>query len=903
MTLEKSNIGSTGLNRKPEKQNPRRFNADSTKHNLVMSESQKEEENFYLLKKLILDYEEIGRKTIYFNKDRIIKNFNLANGIIDPKDYVKTEAEYASELQMVDGDNLDIDLKFYPLIPKIVNTLTAFLSKTKISYSAIAVNREAVNEILEKKNQEIRNLVVGSAMEIFNSDLEDQGVTSETQPDVYQKQLEIFQNLPKIQKYYNSDYRLSVEQWANHAITNSRRKFRFPEIERELFQNKIISDRPYLHLNLMDESIKPEVIKPEDAAYLKSPYNSDVSEGYMFMWYEYHSPVALIQNFGDKMSEDDVDKLKQRFLPTRFTATTAANYQFETQKPVEADIQNILAFKSDRDDFNTKYRGEEYHDNLIQVMNMYVLVPRKIIKVTLKTPEEEPTTFLVDETYKPVFKPVYVQGKPKTEQFLIEGEHLEPMYINELWRTIKINFSRNPNPNLNHDIWVMLEKYPVQLSDPKLGRFGSYLPIHGGPTTNKRSVSNQIVDKAAVWQVIYNYLWNRIYQILETEIGSFFVMNQNAIPTESMDGSWGKHNVLKFMLTARDVGLAPVDTSPQNMPGGNQLTGGFGQKVDLNRTSELLEKVQLTLAIKEECYSVIGLSSSFISDSSPNETATGIAQGIQRSIASIKTIYDEFFGMMERSHQTLLELEKYLAIKGGTAESTYINGESERVIFQTSAKDFPLYTLGVHTSANFDDSLLLAELKEMVKRDNTMGADLAEKISMLTSDSISEVHSSLKDIVRKRQQEEQKKQDHEAQLNQAKIDAENMRLEKELMWEKEKLLLELESQENIQEMKVVGQSVFAQGGGVEELQKLEAMELDRKDYYNKVLQAAQQNQQLTAESQLDRQSSDLKSKQDADLKRQELALKYQDIQARLKISANQLAIAKENKNPKETKSK
>lgn len=901
--IQKSNIGSTGVNkiRVPNKQNPNRFVGHGTDHNLIMSEEDKEANEYETLKKLILQYEELGRRQMYFLQEKIIKNNHLADGIIDPKDYIKDKSEISGELSMLGDEDPQHDLEFYPLIPKIVNTLTSFLSKSKVGYSAQAVNREAQNEILELKNNDVRNLLVTKAQEIYNQNLEGQGITQETQPDVYQKQMEIFQALPKVQKYYGTEFRLTVENWANHKLQIAKRKHSIAQLEKELFRNRIICDRPFIHTNLLDDSVRPEVLRPENCAFLRSPYCEDVSEGYMFMWYEYDSPVNLIQRFGDQMDEEDVSKLSMRFTPTRFTASTAANTQFDNKLPIEADIQNFLAFKSERQTDN-RYRGDEYRDNLIQVLNMYIQVPRTLYRVTIMSPSGEKTSTIVDETYKPIYKPVYVKGKPKKEEFLLEGEHVEATYINELWRVIKLNFTRDPNPRLNYDVWVKLEKYPVQLSNPRIGRYGSLIPVNGGPTTNKYSSSHQIVDKAASWQILYNYLWNRIRQILETEIGPFFVMNQNAIPTESLDGSWGKNNILKFLLTARDTGFAPVDTSPGNMGGMSQLTGGFGQKVDMSRTSELIEKVQLAETIKNECFSVIGVSPQFLADISPQETATGIKQGVQRSVTAIKGIYDDHYATMEKFWQTYLEVSKYIAIKGDSVEETYTNDEGERIIFQTSAAEFPLYLLGVYTSTSFDDTLLLAEMQELVKMDNTMGADLLDKVSMLSSNSIGEIHTKLKELQVSKQKQIEQQQAAEQQQVQAQIESNERLKEKELEWKREELLLKLESEENLQEMKVIGQSNFGQGTGLDDLMKLKQSELQEKDYYQSIIAKARENQVKRDEMTSRYQDSQEARNSSESIKEKELQVKREEIQARLKIAEKQLEIAKENKNPGEKKS-
>jgi hypothetical protein len=901
MSLEKSQIGNTGLRSSSSKFD--RFSRQTSIEGLpydrlILTEEEKEREDYYVIKQLVNAYENMGRRQIFANKDKIIRNMNRANGVLDKKDL----ADVQEELSMVDQNSDDFEIESYPLIPRIVNTITSFRSKIAIEHQVIAVNREAQNEILDLKNQEIVNLLINKARQFYVNDLANQGVTQETTPDLFQEQMDIFQKLPKIQSYYNQKFRLSVEKWASIKMESAKRKFQFPSLERKLLRNKVICDRPYLHLNLRDDVVVPEVLRPENCAYLRSPNKDCVSHGHMFMWYEYENATSIIQSFGDKLREEDIEKLRQRFLPTQFTATTAENYDFSTRKPIEADIQNFFAFRNERDTFDRKYRGEEYRDNLIEVLNMYLQIPRKLIEVTIIT-DNGKTVEIVDETYKPMFKPTYITGKPKTKENLISGEHVEPFYINELYRVKKINFSRNTNPELSEDIWVVLEKFPVQISDPKVSRYGSLIPVHGGPMTNSYSATSEIVDKALTWETLFQYLWNRINQILQTEIGQFFLLNQNTIPSESIGGSWGKNNIVKFLLTARDTGIGPVDLSPSNIGSANQITNGYGQKVDMSRGEELLQKIELAEAVKRECLNVIGVSPQFLSDISPNESATGILQGIQRSITSIKHIYDEHFALMERGWQTYLELERYVAAVKGSVEETFINSENERVIFQTSAQDFPLYSLGVFTTSSFDDSLLLAEIQQMVKTDNTLGADVAEKVAMLTSKSVSQTLENLKELQRKKQQAIEEQQKSQEALLQKELESKERMKMQELEWEREKLLLELESAENIQEMRVVGQSTFAQGGGVEELAKLKDMELKERSYYQSILDKIRESSYKDQELETRYNETRTGREEQASLKQKELDLKREEIAAKLQIANKQIEIAKENKNKFDKKTK
>jgi len=890
--LELKKVPGTGLNTNNEFDYP-----------FVMDEKDKKVDDYKNIKRLIYHYEWISRQQINRETDKIVKKLNLAHGQIDVDDYVKDQTEYNVELTMLGGESLDYDLKFYPIIPNIVNSLVSELSKQYINYQALAVNREAINQILEQKNELIRQILIQPLQAQFDEQMSAQGIEQGT--DVYQQQQELFQQLPQVQKYFSKEYRLEVEQWANHQLQIDERRFNMKDIEKQSLFNKISTDLPYVHINLLEGDYKPEVIDPRHASYLRSPYTDDVSEGIMFHWFEYESPYNLITRFGDKLSPDDIEKIESLhvYYRTLLTNDTKARYNLNTPGVLEA-AQNVLAFREIGQNTNKdqRYRGDEFKERLVQISNMYLQVPRKLGKVTFKSQGENPVTRLVDDTYKITYKPVYDNSytKEKTEENLLEGEHLEWFYINELWRCVKINLSVNPNPDNSDDIWLVLEKYPIQLSD--LGKkFGSYIPVHGGPKTNRYNSIISIVDKCKPWQVFYNYLWNRNDQKIKGEIGKFFAMNQNVIPQESMGEEWGTHNFLKWALTARDVGVGPVDTSLSNTNQSNlSVTGGYGQLVDMTVTQEILEKAKLAEICKNECLMIVGISPQFLGDISPSETATGVAQGVNRSISQLKYLYDEHFSMFRKVRQTMLECAKYLALQNNSVEQTYVNDEGERVIFQIPS-DLMIHQMGIYISNSMDDNIVMENIKQYVLSDNTIGADVLDKVALVSSKSIGEIYAKLKEVNEEKERKEQELLRRQEAQQQELIESQERIKQAELAEQARQKELDRQHEIDVTEIKVIGQSQFSEGGGFDELMKLKEAQDKQKNYYydliNKTTQNGLQRDQMQNQNNLSQREQDSK----LELEREKIQLGREKILADLKKSQTMLAIAKENKNPKGSK--
>ena len=98
-----------------------------------------------------------GLKQIRRNARRLLKNYKLANGIIDKTDYiVETDNEYKDIIEtLTEEDTSALELKFYPIIPNVVNTLCNEFAKRKTQITFKAVDDVSYNEMLEEKRRMI----------------------------------------------------------------------------------------------------------------------------------------------------------------------------------------------------------------------------------------------------------------------------------------------------------------------------------------------------------------------------------------------------------------------------------------------------------------------------------------------------------------------------------------------------------------------------------------------------------------------------------------------------------------------------------------------------------------------------------------------------------------------------
>lgn len=68
-------------------------------------------------------------------------------------------------------------------------------------------------------------------------------------------------------------------------------------------------------------------------------------------------------------------------------------------------------------------------------------------------------------------------------------------------------------------------------------------------------IGNSMAMKIRPYQIGYNYCMNQIYNLLEKEIGMFFLFDVNYLPSEFKDQGTSEDWMLQLREMARDVGL------------------------------------------------------------------------------------------------------------------------------------------------------------------------------------------------------------------------------------------------------------------------------------------------------------------------------------------------------------
>ena len=165
-----------------------------------------------------------GIRQLRRNAKKLLKNYKLAKGIIDKSDYIVEDNNDLSDLiETITQDDVSaLELKFYPIIPNVVNVLTNEFSKRSNRIMFKAVDETSYNEMIESKRKMIEDYLLFEANQKISLELTNMGIDLQSEEAAQALDPEKIKSLPEIEEFFRKDYRSLVEEWATHQYEVSK---------------------------------------------------------------------------------------------------------------------------------------------------------------------------------------------------------------------------------------------------------------------------------------------------------------------------------------------------------------------------------------------------------------------------------------------------------------------------------------------------------------------------------------------------------------------------------------------------------------------------------------------------------------------------------------------------------
>ncbi len=866
-----------------------------------------------------LDWLELqGIQFLKLNARRLLKNYKLAKGIIDKTDYiVEPDNEYKDLMDVLTKENDSaLELKFYPIIPNVINVLSGEFSKRYNKVQFRAVDDRSYNEMLEQKKMQIEEALLADAEKKLVEKMIQMGMDPSSKEAQQQLAPENIKSLPEIEDFFSKSYRSSVEEWATHQLNVDEERFKMQELEERGFRDMLIADREFWHFRMLEDDYDIELWNPVLTFYQKSPDQRYISDSAYVGKIDLMTVSDVIDKYGYLMNQAQLESL-QRIYPARSAQYLVNGYQndgsyydatrshaWNTNSPGLAYRQYTSNYMADpgrggdilnqilNESEDLVYFGDS---NLMRVSTIYWKTQRKIGHLTKIEFDGEVTQEIVDETFKVTEKAIYDTSifKNKSKDTLLQGEHIDWIWINEVWGGVKVG----PNVPAMWKSSTSSEINPMYLgiNRTKPGRlpfqfkgnnslYGCKLPVEGRVFSDRNTRSTSLVDLMKAYQVGYNMVNNQIADILIDELGTVIMFDQNALPRHSMGEDWGKNNYAKAYVAMKDFQMLPLDTSITNTE--NAVNFQHYQTLNMEQTGRLMSRIQLANYFKQQCFDAIGINQQRLGGPVSAETATGVVNAMQQSYAQTEIYFVQHSDqLMPRVHQMRTDLAQFYYSTNPSVRLSYISTEAEKVNFTINGTDLLLRDFNVFATTKTNHRAILEQLKQMALTNNTTGASIYELGNIVKAASISEVTDILRDSEARIAAQRQEEMQQQRQMQEQQLQAQAQDAQMKAQLEQQEAEKDRQKDITVAEIRAAGY-----GAGVD-VNKNEIN--DYQDALKDIKETTQYREQMNMKRE------ELNSK--ASTENQKLQVERERIAAQTQISNNQLSIARENKNKYDVK--
>ena len=855
-----------------------------------------------------------GLKQIRLNARRFMKNYKLAKGIIDKTDYIVEDDNEMRDIveTLMKEDSSALELKFYPIIPNVINVLTGEFAKRTSRLMFRAVDDMSYNEMLDEKRGMIEQTLLATAEEKMKMKMQQMGMDPESEEAKQELSPEKLKSLPEIEQFFKKDYRSMIEEWANHQQKVDEERFHMYELENMAFRDMLITDREFWHFKMNEDDYELELWNPLLTFYHKSPSARYVSQGNWVGRIDILTVADIIDSYGYMMTQDQLEAL-EAIYPVRSAGLPLGGLQndgsyYDATRSHAYNVEGpSLAYRQFLSSYeNMPYNGdivqwilaegEDFLDygptHMLRATTCYWKSQRKVGHLIKITEDGEIIQDIVDETYIVTEKPKYDTKvlKNKTKDNLLVGEHIDWIWINETWGGIKVGPNRPSfwgmnNPGGLAPMYINVQRLPFQFKGDSTV-YGCKLPVEGSVFSDRNTRSVSMVDLMKPYQIGYNIVNNQIADILVDELGTVIMLDQNALPRHSLGEDWGKNNLAKAYVAMKNFQMLPLDTSITNTE--NALNFQHYQVLNLEQTQRLMSRIQLGNYFKNQAFETIGISPQRLGEQTSQQTATGVEQSVAASYAQTEHYFVQHCDyLMPRVHTMRTDLAQYYHSKNPSLRLQYITGNDEKVNFEMNGTDLLARDINIFATTKSNHRTVLDQLKSLALNNNTTGASIFDLGNIIKSESIAELTSVLKASEEKSNAARQEQAQQQQQMQQQEIQAKQQEQAAQMQFEAEQNDKDRQVRLTEAQIRSAGYGASSDINQNEQSDYLDAMEKIQKQ------QGFQDEMNLKREQEVNKVS----------LTREQNNIKQAEIQSRNTVAEKQLEIARTNKNKYDAPSK
>lgn len=814
-------------------------------------------------KKENMDAAEFEAKRQIAQKGNFQRNYDLANDKLITSDYGVDGPNFDVLKQLTEDSGIPDVIRNYGIISQPIATLEGEMDNFPDVFTVRGRGDIFESEKERVQSQMLKDWFVQSMNRaVQNRLLEMQGddpdaalfEDEEKYQEAFQGELNVMYPA-EIQKFMKTKYKHVLEMWGQYELKDQFERFRLRALRRRDFHHWLRVAQRFRHLYVTSKGLKVESLNPKYVFCKKSPNKEFVQDGDLAGFVELLSVPAIIDRFGDLMTEKQLNSLETPYESRKnadvqkrpdgsridYLAPNGLPYQtrvmsndpdfyrlFPDMMNTSSSISGIVAGKEELSKIDGIGAETYYSNTHLLVTTAYWKSQRRKGKLNWINPVTQlQEIVIVDETFE---VPSYIK-QYKNEKFNVDKGINTLVWTREteIWQGYKISNYGNSNL-MDEPIYLDIKPAEIQIGK---------LPIGGHFANNINTTPTSLVDKIESWQWFFNVLINQSVLYIQTEILPFAMFASDMIP---IDKDWGGDQALaKWMAISNAIGANVVQTGADGT--GRQDGGQYPRIVDLDRGSRVLSRINLALQIKQLALEHIGMSPQRMGAVKASETASGVNQAVSSSGVQTSFWFTSFFEGEREMLQLQLDAAKYLQAKGRQPDIANKSELSLEALRMALDQEY-LYDLHVYVTDSQEELKNLQMARQLAIENNTSEMAMSDRLKLSTSSSIQEILEGLKEseaqMMMRRDQEIQLKQQ---ELQQQGLDAQAAREQAERQY-----ALELENKIQVALINAMGRQkdTDVDDNGVADLLE-----------YNKILntnrQIENQNSQAAAKLELDKQ--------------------------------------------------
>lgn len=745
-------------------------------------------------------------------KRKLEDYYKMIDGKLVWADYTDEDFSTIDTVQNLVGDGINIPsfVKHYDLIGLIVNQLVGEWLSNQDDFNIDCVDNYTENEFLRERTRRLNEYVV----ERFNFEVRkvmaEQGFTEETEfesqeeQQAYLQQLEQIKNSIKTPADIERDMRgwkTQAVEWANSVIESDSVTFRMEQLVRSEMLDYCLTGQFFRNYYIGYDFYKPERWHPLQVFFSKEE-DAVRPQDREYVGRQFRAPIYKIrERYGHKLSQDDLKSLDTFYGQfTDFTkeesldsarglnrALFGENVQvpfynyFEYEDAIEA--QDLFGIPMGRNIVKT----DEGEIEVPYYLDQFMTYNARFGQIDRTDFEIRNDTVLVTEGYYRSYKKIYIavyedeNGLKQTEMFTNE---LLPEFIKEK------GLIKDNKTSLEDAIKEMKDNTLYSFYQPVIREF---LKINAGTIGKDKGViyyddelpyqikgnsdllvdvmipvagvidSNFIADKIRPYQIAYNINLNQIMNMMEKELGLFFLFDINLLPSEYKTYGDTEDALGKLMDFVKTSGIAPIDTSKQNTNHASPQGNSFIYQ-DMSYTNHITARMQWAENWKRLAIEQIGLTPQRMGNPNEYETAQGVKQGVEASYAQTEDRFSKMSQAYLEALEVHLSVAQYCQKNYKDADFAFTKTDGSRAYVYLNDEGFPLRRFGVLPVNNSKNKSQRQNLINTLLNLNTLGGDILDYAEVFTANSTQEIIQIGKRARLQKEQEDKVQREHEQQL-------------------------------------------------------------------------------------------------------------------------------------------